>query len=449
LEQFALNFAPTRRVFTVAELNSSIAELLGVEFDDVWISGEISGTKILQSGHCYFTLKEKDSQLRCALFKGTMRFLKFKPQDGVAVLARGRIEVFQPRGEYQLVVEMLEPQGHGALQFAFEQLKKRLSSEGLFDSSRKRRLPRYPSRIGLVTSPRGAVISDILHVLERRFPGLAIRLFPALVQGEGSVDDVVRGIEYFSRSGWAQVVILARGGGSLEDLWTFNEERVARAIVACSIPVISAIGHETDFTIADFVADQRAATPSAAAEIVVCSRQELLEGLSASAARLLQSVRYRLAILHRRIGQQGAERSEAMLHRSINRRLQMLDDKDTRIRDMLRRRIALISQIRSRAEERLRYFDPRPRLQRDRNRLVVAEQRGIRAIQLSLSARLRSFEKGVARLEQLSPLRVLERGYAIVKEKKNGGIVKDPATVEPGTALEIRVAAGVLEAEAK
>src|SRR5579862_8101082 len=213
----------------------------------------------------------------------TARYLKFKPQDGVAVLARGRVDVYDARGEVQLVVEALEPQGHGALQLAFEQLKKKLAAEGLFDASVKRPLPALPERIGIVTSPTGAVIRDILQILERRFPGRHIRIYPAQVQGEGAAEQVAAAIEYFSGSGWAEVVIVARGGGSLEDLWTFNTERVARAIAGCSVPVISAVGHETDFTIADFVADLRAPTPSAAAEMVICTRDSLIDRVESTA----------------------------------------------------------------------------------------------------------------------------------------------------------------------
>ena len=239
MEQFALEFFPERRVFTVSELNSAIRGLLDREFNDVWVSGEISGCKQAASGHFYFTLKERDAQLRCVCFRSSHRYFKFKPQDGVAAIARGHIDVYEARGEYQLIVEFLEPQGLGALQFAFEQLKKKLAAEGLFDAARKRPLPRFPRRIGVVTSPRGAVIADMLQILERRFPGLHIRLYPAQVQGEGAVAEVCRGIEYFSKTGWAEVVIVGRGGGSLEDLWTFNEEAVARAIAACAVPVVS------------------------------------------------------------------------------------------------------------------------------------------------------------------------------------------------------------------
>lgn len=446
--QTGFDFAPRRRIFSVSELNDAIAGLLGEEFDDIWVSGEISGAKVLGSGHCYFTLKERDSQIRCALFKGTARFMKFQPRDGIAVLARGRVDVFAPRGEYQLIVEQIEPQGHGALQLAFEQLKKKLDAEGLFARDRKRPMPVYPARIGIVTSPRGAVLSDMLHVMERRFPGLHIRVFPALVQGEGAVDEVVRAIEYFSRDKWADVVIVARGGGSLEDLWTFNEERVARAIANCSVPVISAIGHETDFTIADFVADLRAPTPSAAAELVIATKQELQNRITERTRVLTQALRLKLALLDKRVQKQGAERSEAMLHRAINRRFQLLDDKDSRMRATLRRMLAGLAGKRVALEQRLRYFDVRPKLERDRNRLDALRARELRAMERMVAGKKRRWENGVARLEQLSPLRVLERGYAIV-QKKSGGVVKDPAAVVPGTALEIRLAGGSLEAESK
>lgn len=249
---FALSFE--RRIYGVSELNAAVQALFEDRFRAIWVEGEISNCRPAASGHFYFSLKDSESQIKCALFKGAARFVKFRPQDGMRVLARGNLEVYEARGEYQLIVELLEPQGVGALQIAFDQLKKKLAVEGLFAAERKRPLPAFPSRLGIVTSTDGAVIRDILHVLERRFAGLHIRIFPALVQGEGSIQQICAGLEYFSGNGWAEVVIVARGGGSLEDLWTFNEESVARAIHASRVPVISAIGHETDFTIADFVA---------------------------------------------------------------------------------------------------------------------------------------------------------------------------------------------------
>src|SRR5579864_231329 len=326
MEQLALAWGPTRKTFTVAELNARIRGLLAEEFDDVWVAGEISGCRMASSGHCYFTLKDQDAQLKCACFRASLRYLKFKPQDGVAVLARGHIDVYEMRGEYQLLVEALEPQGHGALQFAFEQLKKKLAAEGLFDTARKRPIPRLPRRIGVVTSPTGAVIRDITQILSRRFPGLHIRLYPALVQGEGSIEAVSRAINYFNDSGWADVVIVARGGGSLEDLWTFNEEAVARAIADCSVPVISAVGHEADYTLADFVADLRAPTPSAAAELVICTRESVEDRLNGSETKLRQAMRLSVALLARRLNALAVDR--ARLHRAIGKQMQKVDELD-------------------------------------------------------------------------------------------------------------------------
>jgi len=441
MEQYALPLLPQRRVYTVSELNAAIRGVLDEEFPDVWVAGEISGTKLAASGHYYFTLKERDSQLRCVCFRSTHRYLKFKPQDGVAVVARGRIDVFEARGEYQLLVEFLEPQGHGALQFAFEQLKKKLAADGLFDAERKRPLPRFPRRIGIVTSPRGAVISDMLHILERRFPGLHVRLFPATVQGEGSIEDVCRGIEYFSRTAWAEVVIVARGGGSLEDLWTFNEEAVARAIAASQVPVVSAVGHETDVTIADFVADLRAPTPSAAAELVVRTRDELLAGIETSSRHVTQAMRYRLAMARRVIDQQGIQRALAVFHRAIGRRLQRVDEQEYRLRERMRAMVEARQRVYRGFDARVRYYDPRPRFARDHRRLETAQAAMEQRLRLDLARRSAQLQELSAKLSQLSPLRILERGYAIVT-KGQGEIVTDSTEAPAGTELRIRLAKG-------
>jgi len=446
MEQMALAWGPLRKTYTVAELTAAIRALLGSEFDDVWVSGEISGTRTVSSGHCYFTLKDRDAQLRCVSFRASLRYLKFKPQDGVAVLARGRIDVYESRGEYQFLVEALEPQGHGALQFAFEQLKKKLASEGLFESSRKRALPPLPRRIGIVTSPTGAVIRDITEILSRRFPGLHMRLYPALVQGEGSIDAVVRALEYFSQSGWAQVVILARGGGSLEDLWTFNEEAVARAIAASRAPVISAIGHETDYTIADFVADLRAPTPSAAAELVICTREQLLDQTAALEHKLAQLARYRLAMAARRLHQQGVERVSALLHRNVGRLQQRIDDLTYRLRDRVN---AGASTGRKRLEfvaARLGSLDLRLRFAAARRRAEAAEDALAKLVQLRLARAHGRLDPVVAHLTQLSPLKILERGYAIVGNAE-GRIVKEPAQAPPGSEIRIRLARGRIAAK--
>jgi exodeoxyribonuclease VII large subunit len=446
MEQLALAWAPQRRTYTVAELNARIRGLLEDEFDDVWVAGEISGCRMAASGHCYFTLKDKEAQLKCVCFRMSLRYLKFKPRDGMAVLARGRIDVFEARGEYQLLVEVIEPQGHGALQFAFEQLKQKLAAEGLFDNARKRPIPKLPQRIGLITSSSGAVIRDMIQILERRFPGLHLRLYPVLVQGEGSVEAVCRALDFFSRGAWAQVVILARGGGSLEDLWTFNEEAVARAIAASEAPVISAIGHETDFTIADFVADLRAPTPSAAAELVVCTRQELLEKLAASQQKMLQVARYRIAMAGRRLHQQGLDRMTSTLHRSIGRRLQRVDEMEYRLRDRVRddvssrrRRLeALLSRLR-RQDLRLRFAETRRRIEAANNALQ-------HRMRMRLTRSHGKLDPLIAHLTQLSPLKILERGYAIVTNEQ-GEIVKSPEQAPAETNIAIRLAQGRLKAE--
>ena len=402
MEQLGLSWEPERRILTVGQLTGVVREMLGEAFGDVWVAGEISGVRLASSGHYYFTLKDSNAQLRAVAFRNAARTLRFKPQDGMAVLARGHIDVYEARGEYQLIVEAIEPQGLGALQLAFEQLKKKLAEEGLFDQARKRSLPRLPQRIGVVTSPTGAVIRDILHILARRFPGLHIRVYPALVQGEGSVNEVVRGIRYFSESGWADVVIVARGGGSLEDLWTFNEEAVARAIAACAVPVISAIGHETDFTIADFVADLRAPTPSAAAEVVICTRQELLDRIQASLGRMRQSLRLRLAETRRRLQATTARIMRRDVRLRLARAWQRIDASDARMGELMRARMA-----------------------RERGRVDLVN----------------------AHLTQLSPLKILDRGYSIV-QTGTGLILKDPADSPPGTALLIRLARGLIRGQA-
>ncbi|HYP12645.1 MAG TPA: exodeoxyribonuclease VII large subunit [Bryobacteraceae bacterium] len=447
MEQFRLDLAPARKLFTVAELNARIRDLLDSEFSDIWVGGEISGTRLASSGHYYFTLKDGESQLRCACFRMTARYLKFKPQDGVAVVARGRIDVYEARGEYQLLVEFLEPQGYGALQFAFEQLKTRLLAEGLFDAARKRSIPRLPVRIGLVTSPSGAVVQDILNVLGRRFPGLHIRLFPALVQGEGSVEAVCRGLRYFSESGWAQVVIVARGGGSLEDLWTFNEEAVAREVAACSVPVVSAVGHETDFTIADFVADLRAPTPSAAAELVVCTRDQLLEQLASHGRSLNQAMRYRLNILGRRLHAQGIDRATSVLNRRIGRNLQRTDELERCLTDHVRRRIREASAVKTALDSRLRKMDLRLRLAEARRRLQRLDHDAASAMTLRLTRARSRLDPLAGELNQLSPLRVLDRGYAIVLNEQH--VVKTPAEAPAGTDLRIRLAGGDLNATSR
>jgi exodeoxyribonuclease VII large subunit len=361
------------------------------------------------------------------------------------VLVRGRVDIYELRSEYQFVVEAIEPQGHGALQLAFDQLKQKLLADGLFEASRKRSLPRFPTRIGIVSSPKGAVIQDFIEILSRRFRGLHIRLFPARVQGPGSVEDVCRGLEYFGRSGWAELTVVARGGGSLEDLWAFNEEAVARAIAASRIPVVSAIGHETDVTIADFVADLRAPTPSAAAEMIVCTRQELLDRIEGCRMQAHRAVRFRLSVFARRLHEQAIGRAQALLHRSIGRRIQRVDDSAERLRSSIRKQLAVRERTRRGLEERLRYFDLRPRLRRDRERLNDLTARAAAAMRLGLTGRRQRFETLTAKLGQLDPRLVLARGYAIVLNEREG-IVRETADAHVGESVKILLAKDALKA---
>jgi exodeoxyribonuclease VII large subunit len=440
LEQIDINWGLAPAFYSVSELTGAIRGLLSDHFTDIWVAGEISGTRIPASGHYYFTLKDEGAQLKAVCYKMTARYLKFKPQDGIAVLARGRIDVYDARGEVQFVVEAIEPQGHGALQLAFEQLKKKLAAEGLFDSARKRPLPALPVRIGIVTSPTGAVIRDILQILERRFPGRHIRIYPAQVQGEGSIEQVVAGVEYFSRSKWAEVVIVARGGGSLEDLWTFNEERVARAIVNCSVPVISAIGHETDFTIADFVADLRAPTPSAAAELVIRTRQSLFDALDGCTTRLTQTARLTIAMraraLHRILVDQ------ATLHRAIGRRMQRIDELEYELRDGIRGTLDRRKRSLERIRSGLAQLDVRLRFSAAHRRIEGSVAKILQSIRLRVigSRGKLSFLDG--HLAQLSPLKILDRGYAIVEN--DGKIVKSPEDAPVDSEVRIRIAQGRL-----
>ena len=443
--QMQLSLGPERQIYRVSELNAAVQRTFEADFHSIWVMGEISGCRMAPSGHYYFLLKDEQSQLKCALFRGASRFARFKPQDGLTVIVRGNLEVYEARGEYQLIVELIEPQGAGALQLAFEQLKRKLAAEGLFEAGRKRPLPKLPRRIGVVTSPAGAVIRDILHVLERRFRGLHIRLYPAQVQGDAALEQVCAGLHYFGQTNWAEVVILARGGGSLEDLWTFNEEAVARAIVASRVPVISAIGHETDFTISDFVSDLRAPTPSAAAEMVICTRDSLLEQVTVARTKAVQATRYRLLLASRALHERGAERAARLVHRAIARRAQIADDLDHRMRrsehDLLVARGKRLGDL----SRHLAATDLRLRFTRDRYRNELLHERAIKATQAKLWRARRRYESLHLHLSQISPLAVLDRGYAIVQDA-SGKVLRSSNEILPNELLHVRLHRGKLEA---
>ncbi len=447
MEQIPLPWEPAkRRTFTVGELTGQIREILAGEFTGIRVTGEVSGVRVPSSGHCYFTLKDQNAQLQCVCYRQQMRYLRCQPKDGLAVLARGSIDVYEPRGQYQFIVEALEPAGLGALQLAFEQLKAKLDAEGLFDAARKRKLPEFPRRIGVVTSPAGAVVRDILTVLERRFPGLHVRIYPAQVQGEGSAESVVRAIKYFGAEGWAEVVIVARGGGSLEDLWTFNEESVARAIAACPVPVISAVGHETDFTIADFVADLRAPTPSAAAELAIRPRAQVLDQFLAHERHMGQLVRLRLATSARRLHEIGVERAAASLRRAIGRRQQRVDEFEYQLRERIGGALLARRRMVEDLAGRLAALDMRVAMARFRSRLDAARASLVAGIKFRTARDRAALDGASGRLAALSPLKILERGYAVVHNAA-GAIVKSPEDAPPGSAIRVRLGKGELAAK--
>src|SRR5438477_7312799 len=407
-------FAQGRRVWTPRELMSAVRTAVEREYGDVWVEGEISNFRPAESGHLYFTLKDEGAQLRVVLFRTQARLLRFRPENGMHALARGRVTVYESRGELQLSAEYLEPKGAGALQVAFEQLKAKLQAEGLFEEARKKALPAYPQRIGVVTSPRGAAIQDIINILQRRHAGVSLLIYPAQVQGEAAATETAAGIKFFNRARSVDVIVVARGGGSLEDLAAYNHEGLARVIAASEIPLSSAIGHETDFTIADFVADLRAPTPSAAAELVVRSREEILDQVAAQRHKLVQFVRYRLAMQRSRLSQRGVDRAHSLFHRAVGRRLQRIDELHYRLRERMRAALETRARATQALTARLRYYDPRPRLGRDRSRHEAMRADLLQSMRLQLSRRRGRLESLQAKLSQLSPLTILNRGYAIV-----------------------------------
>jgi exodeoxyribonuclease VII large subunit len=445
---FQLPLMPRRTIWSVTDLTARIRDLLAGEFTDVFVEGEVSNAHAAQSGHLYFTLKDNHAQIRCVCFRAQLARLKFRPEDGLHVTVRGSISVYESRGEYQFYVEHVEPVGLGALQLAFEQLKKRLDGEGLFDPERKKPLPALPRCVGLVTSPRGAAVRDIVHILQRRFPNLHIVLYPVRVQGEGAAGEIVQAIRYFDRKQLADVLILARGGGSIEDLWAFNEEPVARAIVACTIPIIAGIGHETDFTIADFAADIRASTPSAAAEMVVRTRQEFDGHLCDLQDKIGQLLRYRMLQARGKLAELDLHRAARRLEDALRRRRQHTDDLAAALGGALRGRLQALERRFEIAMSQLASVDFRARLRAAAVRLDRrTAELGVR-VGRALGGKSQFLEKLVVQLQERSPLRLLERGYAICYDAA-GNVVKAADQVALGERIRVQLARGRLGAEVK
>lgn len=445
-DQFGFNFsAPERRVWKVRDLVAAVRTHIEREYSDMWVEGEISNFRSPESGHLYFTLKDGNAQIRVVMFRSSARLLRFRPADGLQVVVRGRVTVYEDRGELQLSAEYLEPKGAGSLQLAFEQLKAKLEAEGLFAAEPKKPIPSLPSRIGIVTSAQAAALRDILNILQRRHHSANLLIFPAQVQGDAASLEIAAGVRFFNQHQNVDVIIVARGGGSAEDLAPFNDEGLARTVFASAIPVISAVGHETDFTIVDFVADLRAPTPSAAAELVIRSRQEIEDQAATLEERLARAVRYRLLMGRQALTELARHGAFARMMEVIRQRQQKLDDLTHRM-ELAERQ--LLEQMRRHWEttsSAVRHYDLRLVLSGMRKELgslttaLVAVTRNV-----LLQHRVRS-ERLQTALESLSPLAILDRGYALVFDSE-GKLLKDARAVNVGDQISARLAHGQIHA---
>ena len=437
----------SRRVYSVTDLTVAIRDLLEDRFLEVWIEGELSNCKVWNNGHLYFTLKDDRAQLKGFMFRSTLRYLKFRPADGQHVIARGKVTVYEPRGEYQLECQHLEPKGVGALQLAFDQLKQRLQAEGLFDAERKRPLPALPRKIGIVTSLDGAALRDIIKVLRRRYANAHLVICPARVQGADAAPDIARALRQIGRVPGVDVVIVGRGGGSIEDLWAFNEEMVARGIGRVPVPVISAVGHETDYTIADFVADVRAPTPSAAAEIVIAGKDEFCSRIDRLRDRLRGAARGRVQTLSRRVHAIDGRPAFAGFPRGVAMRARDASELTHALGRVLRDRVSIRARRLQQLERQLQAFDAGRRLASIRTRLVAAEER-LRGSAASRRDRASARLQAVAgRLDSLSPLAVLARGYAVAWNADRTRVLRDAASLAPGDEIAVTLSRGEIGAK--
>ncbi len=446
-DQLGFNFrAPDRRVWKVRELVAAVRTHIEREYSDAWVEGEISNFRAPESGHLYFTLKDGNAQIRVVMFRSAARLLRFRPADGLQVVVRGRVTIYEDRGELQISAEYLEPKGAGSLQLAFEQLKAKLEAEGLFAAERKKPIPALPSRIGIVTSANAAALRDILNILQRRHRSANVTIFPAQVQGDAASYEVAEGVRYFNKQDKVEVIIIARGGGSAEDLAPFNNEGLARTVAASEIPVISAVGHETDFTITDFVADLRAPTPSAAAELVIRSRQEIEEQASALHERLSRAMRYRLLIGRQALTELAQHGAFGRIMELIRQRQQKLDDLTHRMEVAERSVLQQLHRQWETVSAAIRHYDLRLVLS-GRRRELESQTSALVAVtrNVLLQHRVRTERLDTA-LQSLSPLAILDRGYALVFDAE-GKLLKDSAGVEVGDQISARLARGQIQAQ--
>ncbi|WP_290652344.1 exodeoxyribonuclease VII large subunit [Aquisalimonas sp.] len=435
----------SRPVLTVSRLNREVRELLEQGMPPVWVEGEISNLARPASGHLYFSLKDERAQIRCAMFRTRNRVVRFRPANGQQVLVRGRIGLYEPRGDYQLIVESMEEAGDGALRRQFEELRQKLEAEGLFAAERKKPLPELPRRIGVITSASGAAIRDVLQVLDRRFPAIAVLIYPVPVQGKEAAGAITRALRLAVARNEVDVLLLTRGGGSLEDLWAFNDETLARAIADCALPVVSAVGHEVDVTIADLVADRRAPTPSAAAELLSPDAGSWLRRFQGFGDRLrltqlrhLQAERRRLEGLFKRLEQQHPGRR-------LRDHAQRLDELDTRLRHAWRAGQRLREAALRQACQRIDAVNPRRVIRQSEDRIAALDRR-LRATQAHQLERRRERLAALARaLEAVSPLATVSRGYAIIQRPTDGAVIRKAGDVQPGDPVTARLAQGRLD----
>jgi exodeoxyribonuclease VII large subunit len=455
-EQLGLIFAaPPRKVYAVRELIAALRTQVERAFTDIYVEGEISNCRPAESGHLYFTLKDGSAQLRVVMWRTQVRLLRFRPQNGMAITVRGRVTIYDERGDLELQAEMLEPKGAGALQLAFEQLKAKLASEGLFDAGRKKPIPSLPKRIGIVTSARGAALQDILNILRRRHESVSVLIYDARVQGENAADEVRAGVRHLNRLRGIDVMVIARGGGSFEDLFAFNDEALARAIAASKIPVISAVGHETDFTICDFVADLRAPTPSAAAELVIQSKQELAGRLKVLRDRLCQAMNYKLLRAHNALARWTQHPALVRMPDAVARRQQRVDDLVYRMAQAQGRNLANLRRKHEALDTTGRQLEQRTtELETHARRFFAAKQTQLdqltaamgRAAETVLLRRRSRWERLHSSLTALSPKAILARGYALVFDAK-GNLVKDAGQLQRGDSVRAQLGRGEFTAE--
>lgn len=436
-----------RKIYSVYDITSEIKRSLD-KFGILWVQGEISNFKHHSSGHMYFSLKDQRAQMKAAFFRNNNLYLKFRPEDGMEVIVRGRLSVYEPRGDYQMIVEYMEPVGLGSLQLAFDQLKEKLRKEGLFEDLHKIPLPLLPRKVGIITSPTGAAIRDILRILKRRNASLDVLIYPARVQGTGAAEEIVAGIRYLNSRRDIDVIIAGRGGGSIEDLWAFNEEIVARAIYQSEFPLISAVGHEVDYTIADFVADMRAPTPSAAAEMVSGAREDLRATVASFGGRLNQAIRR--GIERRRLNLERLAHNKAftVAPNKIRDLQQRFDEGAMRMAQAMRRFCYAIRHRERLIATRLHALDLRRLLDHKKQILAHSRQGLISGTKTCLAAERSRFEVAVGKIDALSPLAILRRGFALCRDAE-GTIIKNAADVSCGDQVSVTLALGSLECEVK